>query len=180
MSDVMKALMPALREWVEEGEYRAPADLDTFQFDGDLGPFHRWMEIYEKETGHSPGKTRRALWTSAAHSALLPWLYAGNEPLPYVPPKSFSRPWHQLCVDGCGMPLEVWVLEDTHVVINQSPWPLIAVLGEMTCLAEGPDGHPWLAMGVPAEEIGLGKAWILRRMSKDFTAKGVDTPKKKV
>lgn len=91
-----------------------------------LKAFGQYLDVWERELdGRLPTSV------DAAHSALLPWLLAGYEPLPVPPPKLYSRPCHSLDAFPGNAKVRVdkpWKheLENSHrgadTVVGQDPY----------------------------------------------------------
>jgi hypothetical protein len=73
-----------------------------------------WLMVGYPDQAPSPA--------DAMHSALLGRLIAGQKPLPYRPPRSYSYPWYQLCDEGHVDGVEVDFFSQQEVAINQSIW----------------------------------------------------------
>lgn len=95
--------------------------------------FFKWLEFKIKDNnGKYCGLTDNDLMIiqmDASHSALLSWLCDGNELLPHPPPKAFSRPWHELVVNGKGKVLEAWThprFENKIVIEQHADWTILS------------------------------------------------------
>lgn len=162
-----------VREWVlgNENDPVTIEELKKFTFP-DAGVLLTWWEVmcneWEKEHGDERPHTmnRDHFEICLHHSALVPWLLAGNDPLPEPPPRSFSRPWHDLIAKGWGCPMEVWVNKNfpETLGVDQERWKLLEVISEDVFLGQWYDDDRWIFVGVKDETAFTKKSWVAKRL----------------
>ena len=132
-----------------------------------------WLGVttkeYYKRFGKRPTITHLGLKANIEHSALLPWMLEGNEPLPQPPPRRYSRPWHQLVADGEGVALNVWSGEKTakpnQVIIEQDGWDIIRRTEKGYIATYGDGTTQWSVEPIEGSEGLMGRPqWQLRRI----------------
>lgn len=125
-----------------------------------------WMRVKNREEGCEYDFDRLA--TDLHHSALIRWLCEGNEPLPHRPPVRFSRPHHQVVVDGRFEPRFVHLPWEgyTYLVVDQDGWNLIETKGNQDWIAAYKIGGTYEAptWSEPWSIKRLDDGWIAERL----------------